>query len=61
MHYEPLRILLVKEHSALTAEPGHQSSLAKKTNSLQRLGTNSENLNAMGFYTSDAARTGKKL
>ena len=45
----------------LTVEPGHQTAQAVKANSLQRLGTNSENLNARGFYTSDAARTKKKL
>jgi alkyl sulfatase BDS1-like metallo-beta-lactamase superfamily hydrolase len=45
----------------LTVEPGHQAALAVKANSLQRLGTNSDNLNSRGFYTSDAARTAKKL
>ena len=42
-------------------EPGHKTALAVRANSLQRLGTNSLNLNARGFYTSDAVRTGKKL
>jgi uncharacterized sulfatase len=47
--------------AVLTVEPGHITALAVKANSLQRLGTNSENLNSRGFYTSDAARTIKKL
>jgi alkyl sulfatase BDS1-like metallo-beta-lactamase superfamily hydrolase len=45
----------------LTVEPGHRTAMAVKANSLQRLGTNSDNLNARGFYNSDAARTLKKL
>ena len=45
----------------LTVQPGHQTALAVKANSLQRLGANSDNLNSRGFYISDAARTGKKL
>lgn len=45
----------------LTVQPGHQTALAVKANSLLRLGTNSDNLNSRGFYTSDAARTSKKL
>jgi uncharacterized sulfatase len=45
----------------LTVQPGHKTSLAVKANSLQRLGINSDNLNSRGFYTSDAARTVKKL
>jgi uncharacterized sulfatase len=45
----------------LTVHPGHQTALAVKANSLQRMGSNSDNLNSRGFYTSDAARTAKKL
>jgi len=45
----------------LTVQPGHKTAMAVKANSLQRLGTNSGNLNSRGFYTSDAARTVKKL
>ena len=42
-------------------EPGHRTAMAVRANSLQRLGTNSDNLNSRGFYTSDAAHTSKKL
>jgi alkyl sulfatase BDS1-like metallo-beta-lactamase superfamily hydrolase len=45
----------------LTVEPGHLTAIAVKANSLERLGKNSDNLNARGFYNSDAARTSKRL
>jgi alkyl sulfatase BDS1-like metallo-beta-lactamase superfamily hydrolase len=47
--------------TVLTAQPDHPTALAVKANSLERLGKNSDNMNARGFYSSDAARTSKKL
>ena len=45
----------------LIVQPSHRTALAVKANSLERLGSNSCNLNARGFYLSDSQRTVQKL
>lgn len=47
--------------TVLTVDSAHQTALAVKANSLERLGNNSDNLNARGFYISDSLRTRNKL